>query len=779
LLFQHFTHLKQVLYTHQKMKKSKTWQDGILRIRAGGNKAILFDDQGQCLESIFIKSQVNAGDNLESERYLITVEAVKVNEKSFEDQPRKAETPAVDRNGVKPGVLPPRHLSVGLKRKFTGFQGPRQVEKKISTMEDGEQPTILPLSKQRQGTFPSKFYITSPLFSTICKKDAETNLSADFHEDARAVNNREHMSLSSLLSAPFLDRCEETEKQNSDQSIVKPESPPITGHAKSSSQTASHGATSHNIRSTAQIIALLKSKPTQGCREQTTSEVTECLSRFQAPENTDSFYNKKSTIIPAFSGNPAKRLIQNIQHLPFMKATVNDKKEWNAEMLLSSAEQPCDKEVTGQRHDKKANNLSQDLQDPCNTNSCFLPESTVSRMSDSQFGPSSGDVSCSASPITFEENLSRYRERSATNGLKENSSVKSQSGLQPRQNSERGTSDLELPVDVTLTETGIGEDVAQNSALRLHSCCEVVTHSNNEEVKWSTFDGENDGNRCAEGTPSQLCDNNVGDRGRIAEDSANQTRIEAELLGDGHNVKRINESQLIIEATNTKKDLDACAAHTINGTSWIKSKNSDLLPGDTNVNECHPKTSMLEKTESISCISNGRIISAMDKRTDEDVTQLGCMKSPDVGLEDFWGTKSDDIKPGSPLLALSQKSDPHYGSFQYIAENHQKVFGISHKEDILISRSSLYPLGKSHSSPEETAIGETEFENVESINAFPEACKGERIGTDSLKRTAMAENSTGLPDLVNNIALLRALTQHSTALESLQKMEENNSVFYE
>lgn len=62
---------------------------------------------------------MNAGDNFESERYLITVEAVKANKKSVEDQTRKAETPAVDRNGVKPGVPPPRHLSVGLKRKFT------------------------------------------------------------------------------------------------------------------------------------------------------------------------------------------------------------------------------------------------------------------------------------------------------------------------------------------------------------------------------------------------------------------------------------------------------------------------------------------------------------------------------------------------------------------------------------------------------------------------------------------------------------------------------------
>ncbi|PKU41952.1 protein zgrf1 [Limosa lapponica baueri] len=492
---------------------------------------------------------VNAGDSLESERYLITVEAVNVNEKSVEDQPKKAETPAVDRNGVKPGVLTPRHLSVGLKRKFTGFQGPRQVEKKIPTMEDGENPTILPLSKQCQG-----------------------------------------------------------------------------------------------------------------------------------------------------------------------------------------------------------------------------------------------NILCSASPVTLEKHLSRYREHSVS--LKENSPVKLQSEFQLRQSAEGEPGDPELTVDVTLTETGIvkeelsmhgkecgpdeqvmkvnfnlmeafdfndtdngdlcerdmnkltegdvlsqspdclkGEDVAQNAALRPHSCCEVVTHSKNKEVKCSTFDGENDGNHSTEGIPSQLSDNSVTDTGRIAEDSANQTGIKAELLGDRHNVREINESRLSTEASNNKKDPDGCAAHTINGTPWIK---SNLLPGDTNVNECHLKTSMFEKTESISCISTSRKTSAMGKRTEEDVIQLGCIKSPDSDLERFWGTKCDNIKPE-----------------------------------------------KDNSSSEERAIGETEFENVETINAFPEACKGERIGMDCLKGTAMAENSSDLPDLVNNIALLRALTQHSTALESLQKMEENNSILYE
>ncbi|NXS80521.1 ZGRF1 protein, partial [Erpornis zantholeuca] len=715
-----------VLYTHQKMKKSKTWQDGILRVRTGRNQATLFDDKGQCLESIFIKSQVSPGDDLESERYLITVEAVKVSEKPSEDQPRKAEAPAVDRNGVKRGLLPPRHLPVGLKRKFTGFQGPRQVEKKIPAVEDEDKPTVLPLSKQCQGSFPSQFYISSPLFSTIRKKDEQTNPSAGFQEEEYRDGGREHMSVSSLLSAPFIDSCEETEKQNSDQFVVKPESPLLTGHT-------GPRAVSHHIRSTAQIIALLNSKPAQGHREQT-SGVPGYLSTFQAAKNAD-LYDKKSPILPAFSGNPSKGLTSGTQHLPFMQGTGSDKKDWKAEMLPNSGEHPSAEEVAGQSQDKKVNNLSQDLQDHCDTNSCFLPESTVSRMSDSQFVPSSGDISRSASPTTFENNPFGCREHSGTDKLRENLSVKMQSELHPRQNSMGVSSDPGLSGDVTLIEAGIGEDVAQDAASRPRSCCEVETDSKNE-VKCSNFDGDG-------GTPPQLCDN---DAMRTVVDSANQTRTDGELLGDGDNVKEINESQSGFEAANNEEDLDGCAALTINGTLWIKKQYSDLLAGDTNVNECHPETSVFEAAGSIPGISPSRMISAMDRKTQDAVTQFGCVESPDVGSEHFWGTKSDDIKPSGSLLALSQKSDP---------------------------------LGTGYSSPEETAVGDTELENAENISTSPEACKGETIGVHCLKCTAVAENSSGFPDLVNDIALLRALTQHSTALESLQKMEESNSMFCE
>ncbi|NXF71850.1 ZGRF1 protein, partial [Sclerurus mexicanus] len=730
-----------VLYTHQKTKKAKTWQDGVLRIRTGRNQATLFDDKGQCLESIFIKSQVAAGDNLESERYLITVEAVKVSEKPSEDQPRKAEAPAVDRNGVKPGLLPPRHLPVGLKRKFTGFQGPRQVEKKTPAMEGEEKTALLPLSKQCQGTLPAKFYTSSPLFSSIHKKDADTNLTERSQEDGCREGDREHMSISSLLSAPFINRCEGTEQQNSAQLVVKPQSLFFTG------QTGP-GAVSHNIRSTAQILALLKARPAEGHGERI-SAVTQSLSSFQAPKNAHPC-DQKSMASLVFSGAPAKGFVLNMQHLPFAKGTVIDRMDCNAGIPLNLAEQPCGEEDIGQRQDKKVNNLSQDLQEHCNTNSCFLPECAISRMSDSQFVPPSGASSPSASPVTFENNPSGYREHSGANDLRQNSAVRMQSELQPGQNVEGVLSDPGLSVDVTLTETGIikeefkGEEAAQSATQGPHSCCEGVTHSKNE-IKCLTPDREKDGNYCTEGILFELYENNIRDTSRLAEDSANQTKIEGELLGDGHNIKEINAGQLSSEATSNSEDLDGCAALSTNGTPWLGSQHSDLLPGDTNVKECHPETSMLEPAGSISGISPSRIISATDGNTEEGGTQLGCRDSPGVGSEYLWGTRNDDIQLGSPLLALSQNSG--------------------------LSRTG-------HSTPEE-ATAETEFGSAESINASPETCRGQRVGVDCLKCSAVAENSSGLPDLVNDIALLRALTQHSTALESLQKMEENNSLLCE
>ncbi|KAL8586829.1 hypothetical protein ACOMHN_052705 [Nucella lapillus] len=58
-----------VLYTHQKTKKAKTWQDGTLKVLATGTKAVLYDDKGSKLDVLHVHaSDVVTGEQLESDR---------------------------------------------------------------------------------------------------------------------------------------------------------------------------------------------------------------------------------------------------------------------------------------------------------------------------------------------------------------------------------------------------------------------------------------------------------------------------------------------------------------------------------------------------------------------------------------------------------------------------------------------------------------------------------------------------------------------------------------
>ncbi|KAH0615930.1 hypothetical protein JD844_026579 [Phrynosoma platyrhinos] len=160
-----------VLYTHQKTKKSKVWQDGILKATVGGNKAILCDERGQVLDSIFVKFKVKPGDDLECDKYLITVESEKVSETGYSDQPKNTEGPKLIRNNLKSFTCSSLHLPAGLKRKYMGFKGPRQLEKK--TMIEEPVAPVSPKSKGTYSSFPSEFYASSPLFSVPCKKKKE------------------------------------------------------------------------------------------------------------------------------------------------------------------------------------------------------------------------------------------------------------------------------------------------------------------------------------------------------------------------------------------------------------------------------------------------------------------------------------------------------------------------------------------------------------------------------------------------------------------------------
>ncbi|XDA77312.1 hypothetical protein R6Z07F_007446 [Ovis aries] len=263
-----------VLYTHQKMKKSKVWQDGILKITHLGNKAILYDDKGGCLESLFLKCpEVKPGDDLESDRYLITVEEVKVAGSTAVKQGVIKEAPALNSkrfisSGRSLGCQP-----AGLKRKFTGFQGPRQVPKKTVITENSEPAASLE-SEKPGPVFLSPLYSTAPLFSTIGKKDT-SSMPTD-SENTVTYKNRERNGIpfSSVISTPSFKinpevLCEENYVCSPVSSVNKHSDALLTeDEPMKRDSLASHGlGASQNIRSKAQILALLKSTSTSTSKE--------------------------------------------------------------------------------------------------------------------------------------------------------------------------------------------------------------------------------------------------------------------------------------------------------------------------------------------------------------------------------------------------------------------------------------------------------------------------------------------------------------------------------
>uniref|UniRef100_A0A8C6G211 Zinc finger GRF-type containing 1 n=1 Tax=Moschus moschiferus TaxID=68415 RepID=A0A8C6G211_MOSMO len=263
-----------VLYTHQKMKKSKVWQDGILKITPYlGNKAILYDDKGGCLESLFLKClEVKPGDDLESDRYLITVEEVKVAGSTAVKQDVIKKAPALNSkrfmsSGRSLGCQP-----AGLKRKFTGFQGPRQVPKKTVITEKSEPAASLE-SEKPGPVFLSPLYSTPPLFSTTGKKDT-SNMPTD-SENTVTYKNRERNGtpFSSVISTPSFKinpevLCEENYVCSPVTSVNKHSDSLLTDESMKRDSLVSHSlGVSQNIRSKAQILALLKSTSTSTSKE--------------------------------------------------------------------------------------------------------------------------------------------------------------------------------------------------------------------------------------------------------------------------------------------------------------------------------------------------------------------------------------------------------------------------------------------------------------------------------------------------------------------------------
>ncbi|XP_066488441.1 5'-3' DNA helicase ZGRF1 [Tiliqua scincoides] len=822
-----------VLYTHQKTKKSKIWQDGILKSTVGGNKATLFDDKGQILDSIFVKFQIKPGDDLESERYLITVEDENTSETGCNDQPKNTTVSILTRNNSKFPVSS-LCLPMGLKRKFSGFQGPRQVEKKI-IMEDTATMTS-PSHKIPQSSFPSQFYDSSPLFSVPYKKRKEISLLPNIDRDAVITDERDPGSAASMAFVPCVDYHKVVPSRNystgsGNTEYGKTQAQLDNGMDNSNYHASSDGAVSYNIRSKAQIIALLKFKSALLSKEQkecktplsgTTTSLTNLslelerrpgsLSPSELPRSTDILF--KPTVSPFLESksNSNEETSASIQTLHLSKKS---KSRWDTYLPLCVAEESPDLLDAG-HNDKNASDLQpvKDLKDDGNVNrsqcnedhkgmpqlpaslencissisECCVKTSSCSFVPNQSSMNEEGDIEVSSSNSAhysnyinktkiFANELSESSKHAMINTLK-GFCHQSQSEPYPMLYSEHvsdhfankhlGDLDKQFPdinfnlvdtVDLSETED---EELQANSTLSQGSVCleektetqlETVVQKNCEleacsnEVKDNLLSAfsQDTGINCIMGSqPVQFLD----------EISENPNQVEENCV-TFHFPNECRHPEPAIFENRKATSINHIAVH-----NNLDCRSRDLLMD--NNGHCTQTTQLGKPKPNMKpYVPSTSDIYFKNDEIEGDNSQL-C--STDI---------CDNMKPASPLQSSIENNS--YGDFpQYIFDHHNATLEKSSDLD-------FRPVA--HLLKDETPSEETEISNNKLENAAVVLDSNYKSTDDKEKDFICLKSSTvdssSFPKMVNSFNLLRSLTEHSTALESLQVIEESTDVLFQ
>ncbi|XP_030654114.1 protein ZGRF1 [Nomascus leucogenys] len=844
-----------VLYTHQKMKKSKVWQDGILKITHLGNKAILFDDKGACLESLFLKClEVKPGDDLESDRYLITVEEVKVaGAIGVVKQNVNKEAPDLNSrtfisSGRSLGCQPS-----GLKRKFTGFQGPRQVPKKMVITESGESAASHEAKKTGPTIF-SPFYSMPPLFPTVGKKDTN-NILAD-PENIVAYKNRERnaMDFSSAFSPSFQINpgvlCEENYFCSPVNSGNKLSDSLLTNEPVKRDSLASHySGVSQNIRSKAQILALLKSESSSSC-EELNSEMTEHFPQKQ-PQGSLKIATKPKYLIQQEKCAEMKST-ENLYYQHQSENTMRNKSRWA--MYLSSQSSPIHSStVDGNDTERKPKAQEDDI----NSNLKDL-----SLQKNIQFFE------------TCAEEGKKYNvDKSVGNDQSWNQEVKLEIPSFNESNSLQVTCSS-AENDGTLSESDIQEDnkIPFNQNDKGYFKGSVLMKENAQEI-----------NTC--GTPEkeyEQSESSLPELKHLQIESSNNSRISDDITDmiseskmDNESLNTIHESlsnvtQPFLEVTfnlnnfetsDTEEESQENNKISQDSESWVK----DILVNDSN--SCFQKRSENINCEEIEGEHLPFLTSVSDKPTvtfpvketlpsqfcDKTYVgfDMGICKAENMGkeIEEYSDTLSnfesfkwtdavyidnkedankpiqevrincdfalppnkskginmnlhiphnqnqiaensnlfsEDAQPQPFILGSDlDKNDEHIlpstsssdNSVQLLNtnQNHYECIALD-KSNTHTSNSLFYPLGKNHLISKDTEAHISEPEDLGKIRSPPPDHVKVETAREG-KQYWNPRNSSELSGLVNTISILKSLSEHSTALDSLEILKKKNTVF--
>ncbi|XP_072666496.1 5'-3' DNA helicase ZGRF1 isoform X6 [Canis lupus baileyi] len=848
-----------VLYTHQKMKKSKVWQDGILKITHLGNKAVLYDDKGECLESIFLKClEVKPGDDLEGDRYLITVEEVKVAgsiaikpdviKETSELNPRKFIS-----SGRSLGCQP-----AGLKRKFTGFQGPRQVPRKMVITENDESAAS-PEAKKPGPIFFSPFYNTPPLFSTAGKKD--TNNMPPDPENSVIYKNREKNGLyySSVVSTPSFKNnpemlCEENYFCSPVYSVNKHSDSLLSNEAIKKDGLTSHClGVSENIRSKAQILALLKSKSTSMGKE-LDSGITEHFPQIQLQESvnipstpkciieqdkcgevksTDNLYYQHQSentmsyksrwaMYLSSQSSPVRSSTEdgnNIERKPktqgdnvnlnlkdlvqkriqFFETCAEKGKNYNEDKPVGDNDQSCDQEV---KLEIPSFCKSNSLPFTCSSveNDGLLSESDIQK--NNKIPVSQDDQMCLKGSILIRENAQKInicgtpeKYDQPMSSLPESEHLQIESSTS---NNSRISDDFTNMLSKSNTDNENLNSIPEPMSNVTQPLVEVTFNLNNFETSDSEEESQennkisqdsegwvketlvNDGSSSVQKRCENISCKKVGSEHlshlTSMEDKPTETFPKETLLsqfcdkaciGFDTGPWKTGNRKEIEEYNDTLSSFDSSLEWT---DDVYVDNNEDANKSIQKVRINYDVASLLSKSKGI---SSNLHIPQLNIATNQ--IPKNSLFSEQSGLKPFiMGNKLD--KNDEQVLLSTSSSDISIQQLN-VNQNHSEEPVALGKSNTQVSNSLLYPLGEKHPISKETEACIPESEDLGRIRSLDHDHIEVEPAGESKQHWNSPRNPSELSGLINNISLLKSLSEHSTALEGLEILKKKNTTF--
>uniref|UniRef100_A0A2K6SU80 5'-3' DNA helicase ZGRF1 n=1 Tax=Saimiri boliviensis boliviensis TaxID=39432 RepID=A0A2K6SU80_SAIBB len=818
-------------------------------------QAILYDDKGACLESLFLKClELKPGDDLESDRYLITVEEVKVaGATGIVKQNINKEAPELNSRTLIPSGRSLGCQPSGLKRKFTGFQGPRQVPKKMVITESGESAASHE-AKKPGPTFFCPFYSMPPLFPTVGKKDVN-NIPAD-PENIVTYKNRERnaMDFSSVCSPSFHINsevlCEENYFCSPMNSGSKLSDSLLTNEPVKRDSLASHcSGISQNIRSKARILALLKSQSAGPC-EELNSEMIEHFPQKQ-PHGSLQIVTKSKYVIQQEECAEMKST-ENLYYQHQSENTMRNKSRWA--MYLPSQSSPMhfsteDGHDTDRKTRAQEDDMNSSLKDlllqkkiqffetcteegkKCNVDKSVGKNDQSWNQEVKLEIPSSSDGSSLQVTSKSAENDGTLSESDIQDDSKipfnQNDKVCIKGSVLVKENDQEVNTCVTLEKECEQSESSLPEpkhlqtessnnarisddstDMFSKSKMdnenlnRIHESLsnvtqpflEVTFNLNNFETS-DTEEESQESKKISQDSESWVKDISVNDDNLCVQkrsENTNCKEIEGEHLPlltsvDGKPtetfpIKETLPSQFcdktlvgfdmgICKAGNTRKEIQEYG-DTLSNFESFEWTDDVYIGNKEDANKCIQEVRINYDSALLSNKSKDINMNSHIPHIQNQTAENSNLFSEDAQPHPFI-LGSDLDKNDERVLPSTSGSD---NSVQLLNtnQNHSDYITLD-KSNTHISNSLFYPLGKKHLICKDTEVHISEPKDLGKISLPPNHIEVETSRED--KQYWNPKNSSELSGLVNTISILKSLSEHSTALDSLEILRKKNTVF--